>query len=135
MTIFDDNVGLRVLALLAEHELVDEAVKVILQLGAVMSTIDDPAVIRGVNVGLSTELETKVLDDVGTRTGKRLSNTAQVDNNSLDTVALAFDLGLDLFHLITIEGVRDVAANIDESHDCGIAINWLRLQRLGNRSW
>lgn len=29
-----------------------------------MSTVDDPAVIRGIGIGLSTQLETEVLDDI-----------------------------------------------------------------------
>jgi hypothetical protein len=120
MIILDDNIGLRVLTLLAENELVDEAIKMVLELGSIVSTVDDPTVVLGVNVGLSTKLETEVLDDICTRTGERGSNTAQVDDDGLDTVSFTFDLGLQTLHLVTIEGIADIAANVDESHGDGI---------------
>ena len=64
MSILDDNVCFGVLALLAENEFVDESVKVILKLWGFVGTIDNPAVISRISVGLSAELETKVFDDV-----------------------------------------------------------------------
>ncbi|KAI6751204.1 hypothetical protein HG530_014118 [Fusarium avenaceum] len=120
MVILDDNIGLRILALLAENELVDEAIKMVLELGSIVSTVDDPTVVLGVNVGLSTKLETEVLDDICTRTGERGSNTAQVDDDGLDTVSFTFDLGLQTLHLVTIESIADIATNVDESHGDGI---------------
>ena len=48
-----------------------------------------------------------------------LSNAVEVDNDSLDAVALAFNLGLEALHLVAIEGVGDIAADIDSSHGCG----------------
>ena len=62
-----------------------------------------------------------------------MSDTAEIDNNSLDTVALSLHFRLQLFHLITVEGVgnileifvssrrqslkeRTYPANIDSSH-------------------
>lgn len=50
-----------------------------------------------------------------------MGDAAEVDNDSLDTVALAFDLGLEPLHLVSVEGVLDIAANVDSSHGCGIA--------------
>jgi hypothetical protein len=120
VVILDNNVGLRVLALFAENELVDEAIEVILELGSIVGTVDDPAVVLGVNVGLGTKFETKVLDDVGAGTGERGCNAAEVDNDGLDTVSFTFDLGLQTLHLVTIESIADIAANVDESHDDGI---------------
>lgn len=117
--IFDDDIGLRVLAFLAEDEFVDEAIEMVLQLGSIVGAVDDPTVVLGVNVGLSTKLETKVLDDIGTRASKRLSDAGQVDDNGLDTVTLAFNLGLDALHLVAVEGIADIATNVDESHDDG----------------
>lgn len=58
----DDRFG--VLAGSAEDELFDEAVEVVLELGGIVGAVDDPTVVLGVDVGLSAELETKVLDDV-----------------------------------------------------------------------
>lgn len=85
-----------------------------------MTTVDDPTVVSRIDVGLGTKLESEVLDDVRAGTGKRGSNAAQVDNNRLDAVTFAFDLGLDPFHLVTIEGVGDITADIDESHFDGL---------------
>lgn len=62
--ILDVDLGLRVLALLAEDELGDEAVQVVLELGGLVSAVDDPTVVAGVVVGLSAELEAEVLDDI-----------------------------------------------------------------------
>jgi hypothetical protein len=115
VAVLDLDIGLRVLALLAENELVDEAVKVVLELGGIMGTVDDPAVIGRVNVGLSAQLEAEVLDQVGSGASKGLSNTAQVDNNGLDAVALALDLSLKGLHLVTVEGVRVVPTDIDKA--------------------
>lgn len=121
VAILDDDVGLGVLALLAENELVDEAIKVVLELGRVMSAVDDPAVVLGIHVGLGTQLEAKVLDDVGPGAGEGLSDAGQVDDDGLDTVALALNLGLETLHLVAIEGVADIAADVDERHVCGVA--------------
>jgi len=126
-TILDIDNGLGVLALLAENELVDEAIQVFLQLLRIVGAVDDPTVVLGVNVGLSTQLETKVLDDMSTRAGERLSHARQVDNDGLDTVTLALDLGLDPFHLVTIEGIADIAADIDERHVGGLRRDRLKM--------
>lgn len=120
VAILDNVLSLRVLALLAENEFVDKAVKMVLKLGGIVSTIDDPTIILGVHVGLSSKLKTEVLDDMGARTGKRLGDARQVDDNGLDSVTLAFNLGLETLHLVAIEGVADIAADVDESHDDGI---------------
>ena len=90
-----------------------------------MGTVDDPTVIVGARVGLSSEFETKVLDDVSRGAGERLSHAAQVDNDGLDAVALAFNLRLDFLHLVAVEGVGDIAANVDSSHGDGGAGDWL----------
>jgi hypothetical protein len=44
----------------------------------------------------------------GWRTGKRLSDTAQVDDDGFDTVSFALNLGLKSFHFIPVEGIGDV---------------------------
>lgn len=64
VAILDVDDSLRVLAVLAKNELADEAVEVVLKLARVVSTIDNPAIVLGVDVGLSAKLETKVLDDI-----------------------------------------------------------------------
>lgn len=107
----DDSLG--VLAVLAKNELVDEAVKVVLELGGLVGAVDNPSVILGVNVGLGTELETKVLDDIVRRAGELVGDVVQVDDDGLDTVALALDLGLDLLHLVAVEGILHVTTDVD----------------------
>ena len=84
-----------------------------------MSTVDDPTIIRRLGVGLSTQFETEILDHIGGRSTERVGDGVQVDNNSLDTVALALNLGLQTLHLITVEGIGDIPANVDGSHDDG----------------
>ncbi len=59
---FHDGFG--ILAFLAKKELGNEAVKVVLELIGFVSTVDDPAVVAGVGVCLSSKLKTKVFDDV-----------------------------------------------------------------------
>jgi len=54
-----------------------------------------------------------------------LSDAAKVDNDRLDTVSFAFDLGLEPLHLVSVEGVLDIAANVDGSHGCGILMGTL----------
>jgi hypothetical protein len=58
------------------------------------------------------------------RAGEGLSHAAQVNDNGLDAVALAFNLGLNALHLVAVEGVRDIAANVDGGHGDGGAGDW-----------
>lgn len=119
VSILDVDHGLWVLAGLAKDELGDEAIEVVLQLGGLVSTVDDPAVVGWVAVGLGTELEAEVLDDIGSWAGQRVRDGGQVDDNGLDSVALALNLRLNLLHLVAVEGVGDIAANVNGGHDCG----------------
>ena len=43
-----------------------------------------------------------------------MSNATQIDNDGLDAVALSFNLGLQLFHFVAVEGIRDIL-NVDFS--------------------
>jgi hypothetical protein len=113
IAILDVDNGFGVLAVLAENELVDEAVEVVLQLGSLVGTVDNPAVVLGVDVGLGAKFEAKVFDDIVRWAGQLVGNVVEVDDDGLDTVALALDLGLDLLHLVTVEGILDVATDVD----------------------
>ena len=42
------------------------------------------------------------------RSTERGSNTAEIDNDSLDTVALALNLGLETLHLVAVKRVGNV---------------------------
>ena len=55
------------------------------------------------------------------RSGQRLSNTAQIHDDSLDTVAFAFDLGLKALHLVAVEGIGDILSgrSANSSHFSG----------------
>jgi len=92
---------------------------VILKLGSLMGTIDDPTIVGWVGLDLGSQFETKVLDDILRVTGERIRNAAQVDDDTLDSVSFSFNLGLKRLHLVTIERVADVAADVDRTHDCG----------------
>jgi hypothetical protein len=119
VAVLDVDFGLGVLALLTQNELGDEAVEVVLELARIVGAVDDPAVVVGAGVGLGSQLEAKVLDDVRGRAGQRLSDAAQVDDDGLDTVAFALDLGLQALHLVAVEGVGDIATDVDGSHGDG----------------
>lgn len=102
-----------------------------------MTPVDDPTVICWVNIGLGTKFETEILDNVGSRACKRRSNATKVDNDCLDAVTFSLDFGLYPFHLVAIEGVGDIATDVDERHFGGIVTlkaigrSW---QRFGNRA-
>ena len=96
-------------------------IKMILQLGSFMGAVDDPAIVFGIDVGLGSQLEAEVLDDIAWRTGQLVGDVAKVHDDRLDAVAFALDLGLEALHLVAVEGVRDITANVDVlSHGCGI---------------
>jgi len=122
VTVLDMDNGFWVLAVLAQNESVDETIEVVLKLGGLVGTVDDPAVILGVNVGLGTQFETKVLDQVGRRTSELVGDIGQVDNDSLDTVAFALDLGLKALHLVAVEGVGDI---LDNRSALGLRVLWI----------
>lgn len=44
-----------------------------------------------------------------------MSNIAQIDDDGLDTIALAFNLGLETLHLVTVEAVGDILALSDRA--------------------
>lgn len=47
-------------------------------------------------------------------TGELVGNIVQVGDDGLDTVTLAFDLGLKTFHLVAIEGVADILSKVSQ---------------------
>lgn len=106
--ILDLNHSLGILTLLAEHELVDEAIEMVLKFGGIVGAVDDPAVILWVFVGLGSQFKAEELDDIVWWASERVGDTLQVGNDGLDAVAFAFDFGLDFLHLVAIEGVGDI---------------------------
>jgi hypothetical protein len=118
-SILDHYVGFGILAFLAENEFVYEAIEVILQLGGLVGTVDDPTIVSRVRIGLSSEFETEIFDYVCSGACQGLGDAAEVDNYCFDTVALAFNLRLESLHLVSIEGILHIAANIDGRHFCG----------------
>ena len=84
-----------------------------------MGTVDDPTIVGRIGIGLRSKFEAEILDYVGSRACQGLGNAAEVDDDGFDTVALALNLGLQSLHLVAIEGVLDIAADVDGSHFCG----------------
>jgi hypothetical protein len=64
VAVLDNDIRLRILALLAENEFADKTIKIILKLGCFMSPIDNPTVVGRVCVGLRTQLESEILDHI-----------------------------------------------------------------------
>jgi hypothetical protein len=55
----------------------------------------------------------RTLNHIVWRAGQRLGDTGEVWNDRLDAVTLSFDLALDLLHLVTVERVGHIAADVD----------------------
>jgi len=53
---------------------------------------------------------------------KGFSNSSDIDQNSFNTVACAFNLGSKFRHFITIEHIVCLSINIDHSHDCSLIL-------------
>jgi len=111
----DDS--LRVLALGAEHKLLDEPVEHVLQLAGVVAPVDDVPLAFHVELGLGAELATKVLGHVGGRARQGARHVHHVDQHGLDAVALALHLGLQTGHFVPVEGILDIPIDV-ESHSC-----------------
>ena len=58
--------------------------------------------------GISRSEKTKIKDLTGRRSAERLGDAGQVDDNSLDAVTFALDLGNKFLHLVAVEGVGDI---------------------------
>jgi len=49
----------------------------------------------------------------GWLTSKLLADGLEIGNNGLDTVSFAFNLGLDQIHLVPVERIGNITANVD----------------------
>ena len=54
------------------------------------------------------------------RAAQGVSDAAEIDNNSLDTVALSFHFRLQLLHLITVKGVGNILGIVVSSRRQGL---------------
>jgi hypothetical protein len=125
--ILDVDLGFGILALLAQNKLGNESIKIVLQFIGLVGSVDDPAIISRVGVGLSAKFKSEVLDDIcyalathplgngnpqvnltGRGPSQGRSYTGQIGNNGFDAVAFAFDLGHEAFHLVAVEGIGDI---------------------------
>jgi hypothetical protein len=96
----DDEVRLRVLAALAEHELVDEDVEQLAHAGRIVGTIDDVPLGLVVECRLSAKLAAKELGGVGGGTGECAGHIRHVRDDCLDAVALSFDFRHEKRHAV-----------------------------------
>lgn len=117
----DNQIGLGIVAVGAEHVLANKAIEEVLQLGGVVTSIDDEALVLEIKLGLGAELAAKELGRIGCRSADGLGDLDHVDDDGLDTVSLALDLGLDTGHLVAIESVADAAIDIEATHDDAVA--------------
>lgn len=117
----DEQVRLGVVALGAQDVLADEAVEQVLQLGRVVRAVDDEALVLVVELGLSAELAAEELGGVRGWAVEGLGHVGHVDDDRLDAVALALDLGADARHLVPVVKVGDLAVNIQSAHGWRIA--------------
>ncbi|KAL8868651.1 MAG: hypothetical protein Q9174_004850, partial [Haloplaca sp. 1 TL-2023] len=60
----ESDVGLRIFAFLAEDKSGNEPIKVVLKLGRLVRTINDPTIVAGVVVRLSAQFKAEILDNV-----------------------------------------------------------------------
>ena len=109
----DDQVRLRVLARLAEHELVDEAVEELAQLRRVVRAVHDVPVVLLVERRLRAELAPKELGRVRGRPAERAGHVGHVRKHSLDAIALALDLGGQEGHAARGNSLGEVDWGVD----------------------
>lgn len=112
----DQQLGLRIVAVRAQHVLPDEAIEQILQLRGVVAAVDDETLVLEVKLGLGTELAAEELGRIGGGATDGLGHLDHVDDDGLDAVALALDLRLDARHLVAIEGIADATVHVDATH-------------------
>lgn len=59
------------------------------------------------------------------RTSQLISDVAQIDDNGLDTVSLALDLGLETLHFVTVERVGDILSCVSPTiSDDAVSCRW-----------
>jgi hypothetical protein len=64
MAILNLHLGFWILALLAENELGNEAIEIVLQFGGLVCAVDNPTIIGRIGIGLGTEFEAEVFDQI-----------------------------------------------------------------------
>lgn len=92
LVLHDEQVGLRVLAGLAQDEFVDEDVQEFAELGGVVRSVDDVPLVLLVERRLRAELASEELGGVRGRTTERASDVCHVRNDRLDTITFTLDL-------------------------------------------
>lgn len=78
-----------------------------------MATIYNIAIIFEVEQGLSAKFAAKKFGWVGWRSAKSFSHIHHVYNNSFYSIAFSLYFSNQLWHLITIEGVSDIAVHVE----------------------
>lgn len=108
----DNEFGLGIVTLFAEHKLLDEDVEDLLQLVSVVGSVDDVPIVLLVDLGLSAQLTTEELRRVRGWTSKSLSDFQHVDDYCFDAVALSFYLSEEFGHLVPVELVCDLTVDV-----------------------
>ena len=77
---------------MAQDEFLDEAIEMVLKFGGFVGTIDNPAIIFWVCIGLSAKFESEILDEPPRRACERLGDAGKIRNDRFDTIALSLNL-------------------------------------------
>eukprot|EP00042_Codosiga_hollandica_P059650 m.920083 g.920083 ORF g.920083 m.920083 type:complete len:356 (+) comp61084_c0_seq1:525-1592(+) len=114
----DAHVSLGVVAVGAEHISLDEAIKQDLQALGLVLAVHNVAIILDLN--LRSKLAPEVLARVAGWASERLGDVNHVDNDSLDSISFAFDLGNDRGHLVSVELILNVSVEVNSHFEvCG----------------
>ena len=120
--LLDLDDGLRVLAFLAEHKLLDEPIQHVLELASVVAAVDDVALSLDVELSLGPELAPEVLGDVGRGPREGPGHVHHVDDDRLDSIAFALNLGDKPRHLVPVERVLNIPVYV-QSHDATLYLS------------
>lgn len=112
----DKQFSFGIIAFWTQHELANETVEKVLQLGGIVRTIDDESFILVIELSLSAQFASKIFGWIGCRTSDGLGDFSHVHDNSFDAVALALHLGRNARHFVTVENVRHIPIDVYRTH-------------------
>jgi hypothetical protein len=104
----DEEVGLRVLAGLAQHEFVNEGIEELAKLRRIVGTIDNITIVLLVERRLCTKFATEKLRGIRRWATERPRDIGHIGDNSLDTIPLAFNLRHEKRHAMTVTSYESI---------------------------